>query len=91
MAKVPEDILVVLDEAYVEYVTDPEAVNGLVEWAKYPNLMLLRTFSKAWGLAGLRVGMGSSPGRNGRSDETGWNPDVDSKRFSGGGNSRAGF
>lgn len=61
MAKVPEDILVVLDEAYVEYVTDPEAVNGLVEWAKYPNLMLLRTFSKAWGLAGLRVGWALAP------------------------------
>ncbi|MFC5930580.1 aminotransferase class I/II-fold pyridoxal phosphate-dependent enzyme [Cryobacterium melibiosiphilum] len=56
MAVVPSDLLVILDEAYVEFVTDPEAVNGLTLLDLYPNLVVLRTFSKAYGLAGLRVG-----------------------------------
>ncbi|WP_349827099.1 histidinol-phosphate transaminase [Brevibacterium litoralis] len=56
MAQVPTDVLVVLDEAYLEFVTDPDAVDGLAEMATYPNLVLVRTFSKAHGLAGLRVG-----------------------------------
>lgn len=56
MAKVPPTVLVILDEAYVEFVTDPHAVSGLVELQTYPNLVVLRTFSKAFGLAGLRVG-----------------------------------
>lgn len=56
MAKVPHDLLVVLDEAYFEFVTDPDAVNGAELLDRYPNLVLLRTFSKAYGLAGLRVG-----------------------------------
>ena len=56
MAVVPTDLLVILDEAYVEFVTDPEAVNGLALLDRYPNLVVLRTFSKAYGLAGLRVG-----------------------------------
>ncbi|WP_236796608.1 histidinol-phosphate transaminase [Amycolatopsis sp. GM8] len=56
LARVPEDVLVVLDEAYVEFVRDPDAVNGLDFLAAHPNLCLLRTFSKAYGLAGLRVG-----------------------------------
>jgi histidinol-phosphate aminotransferase len=56
MAAVPPTVLVVLDEAYAEFVTDPAAVNGLKQLGRYPNLVVLRTFSKAYGLAGLRVG-----------------------------------
>jgi len=53
---VPRDVLVVLDEAYVEFVRDPEAPDGLAVFRDHPNVVLLRTFSKAYGLAGLRVG-----------------------------------
>lgn len=56
MAKVPATVMVVLDEAYVEFAADPHAVDGLAELENYPNLVVLRTFSKAFGLAGLRVG-----------------------------------
>ena len=56
LAAVPRDVLVVLDEAYVEFVRDPEAPDGLAVFADHPNVVLLRTFSKAFGLAGLRVG-----------------------------------
>ena len=49
-------MLVVLDEAYVEFVRDPQAPDGLAVFADHPNVVLLRTFSKAYGLAGLRVG-----------------------------------
>ncbi|TWG82638.1 histidinol-phosphate aminotransferase [Cupriavidus gilardii J11] len=56
LAKVPSDVVVVLDEAYNEYL-DPELQYESVNWVrKYPNLMVSRTFSKAYGLAGLRVG-----------------------------------
>lgn len=54
--KVPSDVIVVVDEAYVEFVRDPEAVKGLEVWRDRPNVVVLRTFSKAYGLAGLRVG-----------------------------------
>lgn len=53
---VPEDVLVVLDEAYREFVTDPEVPDGLDLYRSRPNVAVLRTFSKAYGLAGLRVG-----------------------------------
>ena len=53
---VPGDILVVIDEAYVEFVTDDRAPDGLATYAARPNVAILRTFSKAYGLAGLRVG-----------------------------------
>ena len=53
---VPDNCLVVLDEAYCEYVTDPNVPRALDLLAKYPNLVVLRTFSKAYGLAALRVG-----------------------------------
>jgi histidinol-phosphate aminotransferase len=53
---VPGDILVVLDEAYVEFVTDEASLDALVTYAERPNVAILRTFSKAYGLAGLRVG-----------------------------------
>ncbi len=54
--RVPDDVVVVVDEAYVEFVRDPEAVRGLEVWRDRPNVVVLRTFSKAYGLAGLRVG-----------------------------------
>jgi len=63
LAAVPRDVLVVLDEAYVEFVRDPEAPDGLAVLAAHPNVVLLRTFSKAYGLAGLRVGYAVSDAR----------------------------
>lgn len=56
--QVPGHVLVVLDEAYAEYVTDPEYPNGVKLLSKYPNLVVLRTFSKIYGLASLRIGYG---------------------------------
>jgi histidinol-phosphate aminotransferase len=53
---VPGDILVVIDEAYLEFVIDDRALDGLATYAGRPNVAILRTFSKAYGLAGLRVG-----------------------------------
>jgi len=53
---VPTDVVVALDEAYREFVTDPDVPDGLTLLAEFPNLVVLRTFSKAYGLAGLRVG-----------------------------------
>lgn len=58
MSKVPTDTLVVLDEAYAEFVTDPHAIDGTTALNKYQNLVVLRTFAKAQGLAGLRLGYG---------------------------------
>ncbi|MFN0062590.1 MAG: histidinol-phosphate transaminase [Myxococcaceae bacterium] len=58
MAKVPKACLVVLDEAYFEYAQGGELPDGIAELSRYPNLAVLRTFSKAYGLAGLRVGYG---------------------------------
>jgi histidinol-phosphate aminotransferase len=56
LAKVPANVIVVLDEAYNEYLA-PEHQFESSQWVrKYPNLMVSRTFSKAYGLAGLRVG-----------------------------------
>ncbi|MEF2976353.1 histidinol-phosphate transaminase [Subtercola sp. YIM 133946] len=63
MAQVPSDLLVILDEAYTEFTTDPDAVKGTEELARHPNLVVLRTFSKAYGLAGLRIGYGVGPVR----------------------------
>ena len=56
--QVPSDVLVVLDEAYREFVTDEKVQDGAGLLERYPNLMVLRTFSKAYGLAGLRIGYG---------------------------------
>ncbi len=59
---VPATTLVVLDEAYFEYVAEPNYPDGVGLLPRYPNLIVTRTFSKAYGLAGLRVGYGvSSP------------------------------
>lgn len=55
---IPSDVLVILDEAYNEYL-DPDRRGDAVRWvAEFPNLIVSRTFSKAYGLAGLRVGYG---------------------------------
>jgi len=58
----PESVICVLDEAYFEFVSQVEPVNS-IEWLKkFPNLIITRTFSKAYGLAALRIGYGlSSP------------------------------
>ncbi|MUL46642.1 pyridoxal phosphate-dependent aminotransferase [Mycobacterium sp. CBMA293] len=56
VAKVPPHILVVLDEAYVEYIRDGLLPDSLGLVRKHPNVVVLRTFSKAYGLAGLRIG-----------------------------------
>ncbi|SFB11788.1 histidinol-phosphate transaminase [Cellulomonas marina] len=56
LAAVPSDVLVAVDEAYVEFVRDPDAADGLAALREHPNVVVLRTFSKAYGLAGLRVG-----------------------------------
>ena len=62
LAKVPESVVVLLDEAYFEYVEEPEYPNGIELLTQYPNLIVTRTFSKVYGLAALRVGYGvSSP------------------------------
>jgi histidinol-phosphate aminotransferase len=53
---VPETTLVVLDEAYREFVTDADVPDGLATYGDRPNVVVLRTLSKAWGLAGVRVG-----------------------------------
>jgi histidinol-phosphate aminotransferase len=58
VASVPRDVVVVLDEAYNEYLLPTDRATS-VEWiARYPNLVVSRTFSKAYGLAALRVGYG---------------------------------
>ncbi|WP_435200636.1 histidinol-phosphate transaminase [Janibacter sp. GS2] len=56
VARVPKDVLVVVDEAYLEFVEGDDAVDGLALRRAHDNVALLRTFSKAYGLAGLRVG-----------------------------------
>ncbi len=63
IASVPRQTLVVLDEAYNEYLEPAEREHSLGWLRRYPNLILTRTFSKAYGLAGLRVGYAvASPG-----------------------------
>jgi histidinol-phosphate aminotransferase len=56
LRRVPDDVVVALDEAYREYVTDTDVADGVSLLDEHPNLVVLRTFSKAYGLAGLRVG-----------------------------------
>lgn len=58
LAKVPKDVLVVSDEAYYEYVVADDYPHTLPLLDEYENLMVLRTFSKAYGLASLRIGYG---------------------------------
>lgn len=56
LQRVPETVIVVLDEAYCEYMVGDDMPNGVEFLADHPNLIVARTFSKAWGLAALRVG-----------------------------------
>ncbi len=58
LARVPANVLVVLDEAYTEYLGDKDAYHSAPWLAEFPNLIISRTLSKAYGLAGLRVGFG---------------------------------
>lgn len=58
VASVPDDVLVVLDEAYNEYLDQAQQSTSAAWVARYPNLIVSRTFSKAYGLAALRVGYG---------------------------------
>src|ERR1700752_2968396 len=58
LKKVPGDVLVVLDEAYREYAERPDLPDALTLFREYNNLLTLRTFSKVYGLAGLRIGYG---------------------------------
>jgi histidinol-phosphate aminotransferase len=61
LGQVPSDRVVVLDEAYCQFDTDPDSPRGLDYFGRYPNVVVVRTFSKAYGLAGLRVGYGLAP------------------------------
>jgi histidinol-phosphate aminotransferase len=62
LAGLPGDVLVVLDEAYIEFVRDPECPDGFEEHRRSsPPVVVLRTFSKAYGLAGVRIGYGVMP------------------------------
>lgn len=56
MASIPPHVLVVVDEAYFEYISIADYPNTLNYLKRYPNLVITRTFSKAYGLAGLRLG-----------------------------------
>ncbi len=58
LASVPPQVLVVLDEAYGEYLPTDDRADTLAWVERFPNLLISRTFSKAYGLAGLRVGYG---------------------------------
>lgn len=60
LARVPERVIVVLDEAYFEYVEQRDYPNGIALLLDHPNVIVARTFSKAYGLAGLRIGYGIS-------------------------------
>lgn len=58
LRQAPGHVLVVLDEAYGEFVTDPQFVSGIKLLDEFPNILTIRTFSKVYGLAGLRLGYG---------------------------------
>jgi histidinol-phosphate aminotransferase len=60
MSRIPEHALVILDEAYFEFVSDPEYPNAFEYLNAGRNVLVVRTFSKAYGLAGLRIGYGIS-------------------------------
>lgn len=61
LAALPPQVLVVVDEAYIEFADDPEVFQGLPYVQENRPLIGLRTFSKAYGLAGLRIGYGYGP------------------------------
>lgn len=56
--RIPEHVMLVMDEAYLEFLDDPADLLPLVRAGDRPNLLLMRTFSKVYGLAGLRLGYG---------------------------------
>jgi histidinol-phosphate aminotransferase len=58
LESVPGDLVVVVDEAYFDYVQEPDYPDGIKWLPDFPNLLVTRTFSKAYGLAGLRIGYG---------------------------------
>jgi histidinol-phosphate aminotransferase len=58
LKEIPSRILVLLDEAYIDFVDDPECPDGINYLKSEKNLLVIRTFSKAFGLAGLRIGYG---------------------------------
>ena len=59
--KLRSDILLVIDDAYFEYIKDPEYASGIDLFSKSENVIITRTFSKIYGLAGLRIGWGYGP------------------------------
>jgi len=61
LAKIPPQVLVVVDEAYVEFVRMADPVDGVATYRRHENVLLTRTFSKAYGLAGFRVGYAVGP------------------------------
>ena len=58
---VPSDVLVLIDEAYVQFNTNEGTADGIKLYREYPNVVVAQTFSKAYGLAGLRIGYGIAP------------------------------
>jgi histidinol-phosphate aminotransferase len=62
LARVPPRVLVVVDEAYVEFVRMADPVDGIATYRRHENVVVTRTFSKAYGLAGFRVGYAVAPG-----------------------------
>src|SRR5258707_3692954 len=56
LASVPDGVLVVLDEAYIDYAVSMDLQQSVEAYRKRKNLLILRTFSKVYGLAGLRIG-----------------------------------
>src|SRR5438477_4451026 len=58
IAKIPDDLLLVMDEAYIDFLEEPIDLLPLIRTGSKPNLLLMRTFSKIFGLAGLRLGYG---------------------------------
>ena len=61
LAAVPSHVLVVVDEAYVEFVRTADPIDGVATYGRRDNVVVTRTFSKAYGLAGLRVGYAVAP------------------------------
>jgi histidinol-phosphate aminotransferase len=61
LAAVPQGILVVCDNAYAEYVENPEFPDAMLDRDRHPGLVVLRTFSKIYGMGGLRIGYGVGP------------------------------
>ncbi|GAA1913706.1 histidinol-phosphate transaminase [Nocardioides hwasunensis] len=61
IAKVPPHVVLVVDEAYLEFVRMDDAIDGVATYRRHQNVVLTRTFSKAYGLAGFRVGYAVAP------------------------------